>query len=762
MFERLFKFSKINFAEGELGLQGGAALYEIGLLLLVLAGAFGAIYLLSKLYRSGTHRFFSLGLRLLVLLLLCLPLLEPVLMMPDVVPEDNFVAVMVDGSESMTLADGRQGATRGGDAQAILFDGGLLAALDETFKLRHYTFGSRAARTDSLQSVRYDQGGTDLTAALDRVISDFQGLPLAGVVLLTDGGDNSGGVPLNKAEELRDLGIPLHVVGLGRETFRREREILDVQVNQEVEQSTGAEVSVKVRSWAEEPEPVRFALRRSEEVVYTQQQKLKGGGRVDQFTFFYEPEGNETHSYVLHMEEASGELNAANNTFPAVIEAQQDTFRVLYFEGQLRPDFKFIKRALENDSAIEFASISRTGTGKFFRQGIDSPEELEGGFPVSEAALNAYHAVFFGDIEASFFTLEQLQLIERFVRVRGGGFMMLGGRNTFAEGSYEGTPIADLLPAYIDPSRETAVPRNFVSADSSEKGFRFVPTEVGWESSILKLSTNPDSNRTRWDGMPRLRSLNLMGAVKPGAQVLATKPKDAFGPSEPLLAVQRYGAGRAAALPTASTWRWQIQLPAEDERHERFWRQLVRWLVASAQGPVTVEGPDRLAAGTETSLRVQVYSPTYEPLSGAAVQGRMTAPDGEVQEIAFQEELTNQGAYSAVFTPRSEGLYRLEVTGREAGAVVGQSEQPLLVRASDREFQDAPLKKTLLEGLAEASSGKYYAPGEAETIPENIENRRSSTSVYRTSYLWDMPLLFGLILLLLSIEWVYRRRQGLP
>ena len=768
MFENLFKFSRLQYAEGELGVQAGAWIAGAGVLLLGLLALYGVVYYLTNRYTSDRVRAVSFGLRAAVLALLCIPLLEPVLVTPDVVPDENFVAVVVDASASMSIPDGTHGPTRLDDAAHVLLDpaDGILDPLDDHFKLRYYLFDGSARRADSLGGARAEGPATNLSAALGRVLDDFRGLPLRGVVLLTDGGDNSTAVPRNQADALRAADVPLHVVGLGREGFRQERELLDVTVSKAVEENTGAEIDVKVRSWRGEPQAVAFRVLDGGAVVHEERRRLKGDGLIDQFTLFFEPPAPGAREYRIEMETAEGELNTANNALPMLVDTRRDTLRVLYFEGHLRQEFKFVKRALEDDQVVEFTSVARTGTGKVYRQGIRRPDELAGGFPSDEAELFDFKAVILGDIEAGHFTPGQLQMIETFVRVRGGGFLMLGGRRSFADGDYANTPIADLLPVALDPARRTVLPPRFALPDREPagQGFRFAPTAAGLETPILKLSPDEAENRRLWAEVPGLTSINYLGAVKPGAVVLAEKPEDDFGGREPLLAAQRYGRGRSAALATASTWRWQMLLDADDARHERFWRQLVRWLVASAPAPVTVDlGPRRFAPGDEVPVTVTLFDGRYGPLTGAAVEAVVVAPSGAERVLDVREALTEPGTYAAPFVADEEGLHTLAVTARDAAGVpVGTATEPLLIRPDGREFYDATLKRALLEDLATAAGGAYHAPDDAGAIPEALRTRRTSTSIYHAEYLWDLPLLFLLILVLLTAEWFYRRRKGLP
>ncbi|MEX0820809.1 MAG: hypothetical protein WD021_01580 [Rhodothermales bacterium] len=767
MFELMFKFSRINFSEGTLALQSGTAAWLFAAAVVVLAVGLVLIYRSTERYASRRDRAISFSLRSLVLLLLCLPLLEPILVMPDVVPDENFVAVLVDASQSMNVPDGRDGITRSEEAASILYDGtgAVLPDLEEVFKVRAYAFGDDAHRVDSIGSVPADRHGTNLSTALNRVLADFRGLPLAGVVLLTDGADNSTDVPLNSAEALRERDVPLHVIGLGSGESAGERELLEALVSRGVEETTGAEIDVKIRSWREEPEPVSVDLYEGDELVHTERYALKGDGRIDQYTFSYEPEGTGAREYSIRLEAAVDERNVENNSTTVLIDPRQDTLRVLYIEGHPRREFKFVKRALDDDTVVQFTSILRTGSGKFYRQGIRHPDELAGGFPTSEEELFGFHAVLFGDVEASHFTLEQLSMIERFVRLRGGGFGMLGGRLSFAEGAYWDNPIADLLPVALDPSRSTVIPPVFgeEGAPPEEQGFAVVPTAAGLESPILRLSVDPVRNRRQWTEMPGLTSINYLGAVKPGASVLAEKPDDEFGASEPVLVVQRYGKGRSAALATASTWRWQMLLEADDQRHERFWRQFVRWLAASAPDRVDVDlGNDRFAPGEEIDVTVQVFDDRYLPVTDAAVGGTFTDPLGAEADVEFRPDLGMAGSYSATLLPSVEGVYTLDSWAVAGGDSLPARRTSMLVRPSGKEYFDAVLKRSSLEQLADVAGGVYYEPEDTGMLASNLRNRRTSTSVYTVEYLWDMPFLFGLALVLLSVEWIWRRRKGLP
>ena len=252
----MFKFDAVQFSEGALTLQ--VTPLAVITLLVLLAVVWGVFTWTKAPVRV---RAVSAGMRSMAALLLVIPLMEPRLVVPEVIPDENFVAVLVDVSDSMQLTDLDDEQSRLDISRALLYDEqeGIWPGLEDVFKLRLYTFAGTASRADSVASV--DQGHeTDLAAALDRVRQDFRGLPLTGIVLITDGNTSNRNEVVTQAAQLRSSGIGLHIIGVGASSFAAERELMEVVATKGVGERTGAELEVKVRSAASEPEPVTFTV----------------------------------------------------------------------------------------------------------------------------------------------------------------------------------------------------------------------------------------------------------------------------------------------------------------------------------------------------------------------------------------------------------------------------------------------------------------------------------------------------------------------
>lgn len=451
---------------------------------------------------------------------------------------------------------------------------------------------------------------------------------------------------------------------------------------------------------------------------------------------------------------------------PFLVDNPAKEVEILYIEGHPRNEYKFIRRAAENDTAVRLKTYLMTGPQKFLRQGIDSTMELAGGYPDSQEELFKYDAVIFGDLTRNLFTDKQLALTRDFVSRRGGGFLMLGGSTAFDQG-FIGTPIEALLPVSL--VNEKNLPpelRGGVGRGDHPTGQTFAPrlTNEGQRSMILRLEIEDEVNRKLWRDMPQLQGINVSGRAKPGAVVLAVHPTLIFqGVPLPVLAYQRYGRGRTMSLMTATTWRWQMLKPHEDTSHERFWRQLLRWLTGSSPTPVEIFlEHNTFSTGDEVKVKARVYDAVYEPVSEATVWLKLTDPDGGIEDIQMQADIAQAGDYFASFTASKSGVHQLEVSSSGGLSKDGYASLSFLAANSMHEMRGAAaMNRDLLEKIARLGGGNYYTPDKADLLVKDLNNNRKVHTVAFKLDIWNIPIVFFLLFFCFGLEWLLRRRAGL-
>src|ERR1019366_7981213 len=280
-------------------------------------------------------------------------------------------------------------------------------------------------------------------------------------------------------------------------------------------------------------------------------------------------------------------------------------------------EYKFIRRALEDDPSIEVVSMLRTTQNKIYRQGIANPGELEAGFPAKAEELFKYDGLIIGSVKANYFSNDQQRMIRDFADKRGGGVLFLAGRFALADGGYAATPMAEMMPLRF--AGEKPWSRNF--ADTTL-------TDAGRENVILRIVEDRAKNLERWKKMPQVANYAVMGTPKPGAVVLMNVAEPGHRPT-PLLTIQNYGRGRVGLFATAGSWRWKMLQDHTDKSHATYWSQLLRWLVTETPGEVLSSTPKQvLPDDTHVPLRVSVRDRNYDTVSGATVQTTISRPDG--------------------------------------------------------------------------------------------------------------------------------------
>jgi uncharacterized membrane protein len=444
------------------------------------------------------------------------------------------------------------------------------------------------------------------------------------------------------------------------------------------------------------------------------------------------------------------EKNQANNRTTRLVNVVGTRPRILYLEGEPRWEYKFIRRALQADDAVDLVSVLRTTQNKIYRQGIKDPQELEEGFPGKVEELFNYQGLVIGSVEASYFTSGQQEFIRQFVDRRGGGVLFLGGRASLADGGYPASVFSEILPVELPDRKQT-----FLRIRSAVE-----LTPAGHDSLVTRLVDDPTANRERWTELPHVADYQDVGKPKPGALVLAQLTAGGGG-DMPFLVTQQYGRGRVGVLASGGTWRWQMQQDLEDQTHEVFWRQLLRWLVTGSPGRVDVTVPEQVMFDKGgASLTARVRDRTYAPVSDARVEARVMGPAGLQETVVLDPDPHERGVYRGDWNALEPGSFFVEVVAYRGDERVGSDTITFQRQDGVAEHFRSEQNRDLLTKLSEETGGQYYSPSTIGKLADEISFSEAGITVRETKELWNMPAIFLLLLLLKAVEWLLRRRWG--
>jgi uncharacterized membrane protein len=760
-YQFLFKYTQDVFERGDF--VWGSSRWMAGLVL-VAAGAGAYALLTYRSVRLGPRdRTVLTSLRIATLAVLVVCLLRPMLILKVAVPQQNFVGVLLDDSRSMQVAD-LEGHPRGNyiTENFSAATSPLLAKLSEKFVVRTYRFSSFTERLNAAGDLTYNGTGTQLGAALGRAKDELAGLPLSGLIVVSDGADTSEATLDTSITELKAENIPVFTVGVGEEKMTRDIQVSRVETPRQALKGSFLVVDVVITQTGFEGQTLPLVVESEGRVVDTQDVPMPDDGEATTVRVKFKVDEAGQRRFKFRIPEQGGEQVPQNNARENVIDVQDRRIKLLYLEGEPRFEAKFIKQALEKDPNIQVVLLQRTAAAtpssptKFLRLGIDTPDELLEGFPLKEEDLFAYSGLILGSVEASAFTLEQLRMIGDFVSRRGGGLLTLGGRRSFAEGGWGGTPVAEALPIVLD------------AAANAKAGLYFSqiavePARAGLVHPIAQLAATEKQSVEAWGKLPRLTSVNPIDAVKPGATVLL-KGEDERGRDQVILSAQRYGRGKAVTFAVQDSWLWRMHasMPATDLTHHQFWQRLLRWVVDGVPGHVDVtSAPDRVEPREPVTLTAQVADKKYSDVNDARVVAMVRSPTGVVSEVPLSWTVKRDGEYQSTFAPTEEGTYEVRVTATKNGETLGTSVTHLRAAPSEREYFDPAMRGSLLRRLAEETDGKFFKSGDTTGLADALTLSGRGVTVVEEKDLWDMPVLFLLLVALTGGEWLYRRARGL-
>jgi len=737
MFEFFFKYSPAIFEESEFILANTWPiwfLYTLGFIFL-------ASCLFMLIWQRKVLSLYQLasigGLQALMIALILFVLWQPALVTERLVGGENAVAVLLDSSASMALIE--NGETRMDQAQALLSEEGL-EELADIYDILPYAFAGEVTELNSFAELPNPGDASNIGSSIVQTLREASNTSLGALILVSDGADNSGNIDAATLSEIVSYAVPIHTVGIGREAIPEDLELTSIQLPQSA--LPGTTLSAGVSIIHDQGGMTRIKVYNGDELISTEEIELNANQNMT--TAFIDVEVSEPGELDLRftLDPVNGERNLANNSRAQVVDVPDGNYRILYIEGEPRWEYKFMQRALDEDPSVQLSTLLRVTPNKFYRQGIDDPDQLAEGFPLERSELFAYDALIIGSVELAEFNEEQQQMIHDFVSERGGSLMMLAGLNGLGLGGWSESVVSEVLPV-----RLAADDAAFVRQQA-----KVIPTPSGLASPILLLSDNPAENLERWNELPNIADYQNLGSLRPAATTLLEI--DVNGELQPLLVTQPYGKGQSYIMATGGTWRWQMSMPLEDMSHETFWRQLARGLVVNS--PLPFELSTNIE-NEEIRVRAQVRDPDAEENQGLAVSAVVSSEYGPAMTLELLPSSNQPGVYEASFNPADIGLFSIEAISRVGNTPVSSVRSAIRYEQNQEAFAIRQ-NRDLLENLAAVTGGQYWQAQNWDELPEAISYSTAGITEQDIRYLWDAPIIFILLILLKAAEWLLRRR----
>ena len=737
---KLRAFRRLNMlAAAAVGIAIGLPVAFIGKLVSLVASLIAVPALVALSYAdteyplSRRDRVFLASARISVFIVIIFCLLRPRLEFAHTEYHKPCAYVVADVSGSMESQDAPPDKSRFEAVRAVLRENSdNMSMVIREFDYRFGIFAEEFERSEDLANATRGSR-TNIAEALSGVARDLAGAQAAGIILLTDGRHNAPGDPAAVAAR---LGVPIFSICIGGQAGASDvgdSAIERVDYPERIFVKNLA--AVNVRATYNGP-PVRaFAdvtLTADGERVAFERIAVPEPGKSAAVELRYTPQEEGIKKMKVTLSPAENDANLKNNEKEFLMRVTKSALKVLFIEGEVRWEYKFLKRALIGSENIQLICLNA-----FLAQDVASL------LPRTKDEWESYHLMIIGDLPADRLTPAATERLRQYV-ADGGAILMLGGFSTLGPGGYGDSELAKALP--VDVARTDA---------QSLDAVRLEPTPDGLEHDVLKSGTQNET-RTMWESLPPVSGYTRVSGVKPAARVLVQTPQ-----GEPVLVVQDYERGRTAVFAADTTWRWIFNEGRFADYHRTFWRQLVNWLTKSGydgSGVIWVE-TDRLRylMGDRPLLKVNASGRTLGDAEVAvAINGpdfnlRMPLGNGEGQYVmSLPQPVTRAGEYEVIATVAAvpEPL---------------ESRTTFVVHDIDIEREEADADRETLRSIASVSGGKFFERRDAAQAFRELLERRAGTTTRKVSYkrLWDNVYVYAALCGLLCVEWITRKRRGL-
>ncbi len=701
-------------------------------------------------------------LRLLVIVAVLSLISRPIVERTIVRMERPTLTILLDDSQSMKIRDmpgpvsDRPVSRASALHTALTVNWYRLGQLADSFDISAFRFSDIPSRESAMKTRPWSVEGegplTDIEAALAVAVrEDGVGeLPPGAILILSDGANNvkTDSDALTMARSLAASGVPIFAAGIGSPEPRGDTRLLsgrDLRVPHRAAVDTMLPIEAEFECVGFSGTRIRFQCLWDGKVVGTKTVRPKSLRETIQVSFEHIALSAGFHSVEVRAMPRDLSWKEGPVSLAQYVRVVDDQIHILHIEARLRTEFAFISRALAGEKRFQLtkAILGPPIEGMWRNPLPRRPEEWM-----------RYHAIILGDLTRTDLTESQIKGLRDAVNEHGTGIAMIGGFENTARRGFGETPLAEVVPVELGGGM------------SIDKAVRLATTPAGVDHPVCRLKEGSDVVDL-WRRLPALAGVTVLGRPKPAAEVLIVDEA-----SNPVIVAATVGKGRSLAIGVDSTWRWRMQRNDGRELHNRFWRQALYWLANRRPNVhVAVDRPRydllRVRPGT-SGVEVAAYvvdGLSGRPLESAKVEVTLTTPDDK-SEIVRMQRLGDRWI-GRVF-PQETGSYRLQLTAKSSDQEFGRSETRFVVEAIDRERRNPLANLDLMKALAAGSGdvkGAYADLGELEQLLEALDAgdfRRRITETVREDladrFRW--PVLAA-ICLLLTIEWVIRKRCGL-
>ena len=677
-------------------------------MLLGIAGAF-FLYRKSAIFRNTQSwvRWLLFILRASVLAILSYLLLTPMIRTFSREKEKPVVILAQDNSSSIVLGkDSVEYRTKYSAALADLGD-----RLRSKYDVKILAFGDRVTETNSFQ---YNEKQSDYSGLLKELNIRYANRNVGAIVIAGDGLYNRGGNPLYSP---MDLKVPVYTVAMGDTVVRKDLLIARVNYNRTVflGNSFPLEISVDARECNGAQTELSVSL--DTMVLFRRPISINGNKFNQLVPLVLDANKKGLLHYTVRLRSVDGELTLANNTREVDVEVLDHREKILVLADAPHPDVAAFKRAMETSRNYE---IKDETIDKFSGRAGD------------------YNILVLHNLPSS--THPASAIISE-AQKAGIPILYFAGPQTNLNAFNE-------LKAGVNIGN--ALDRSNAVQASINSGF--------------SLFTISDALKRLVPQLPPLNSPFGSYSATPSNATLFYQQIGSVPTQQPLLVFTESDRMKTAILCGEGTWRWRLtdySLNGNFDATNELMSKIVQFLsVKENRSHFRMSVKSNFPENEPVLLDAELYNDNYELINTPDISLNITAPGDKNYNYVFTK---TDKAYSLNAGFLAPGIYRYRSIVKWGDKSYTQ-EGEFRVFALQVEQNETVADHSMLFNLAKKNGGEMYYPDQLKQLSETLLNRTDLKTVtyshYKLEDLVNMKWLALILVLLLGIEWFFRKRAG--
>lgn len=676
------------------------------LLSVVVGLLFAAImYFRSKEFDQRLRALLAI-LRGLAVALVCFLILGPLIRSVRTVQEKARAIILIDNSASLApfsekvrnaaAAYGTALRDAGYDVGYRLLDGGETNSLGD--------------------SINFLGKSTDITAQLDAIRTDFEGMHLTDVFLLSDGIVNKGISPVYGFYPFK-----VNTVAIGDTIPYIGVQIKNVTVNQVAYLGNNFPIAVDVAANEMAGKSSSIVLKQGNTVIASQRVDINQNQYFKTFTFTHAAENKGIQHYTLEISGIEGEHSLKNNRKEIFIDVIDGREKILLLARAPHPDIKALKAILDKNQNLE-VDIQIASSVVNYNQLQNTPYDLVILHQLPD--INGTAKDFITKISSTPVPL-----------------LLIAGEQSFYRG-------------LTDLSKSVQFPNTQGQTDRVTGIFNSAFNLVNLNEEALKL-------------LERLPPLLVPFGdynLTADTEVVLYQKIGSLKTQKPLLTVSKGSNKKTGVLAGEGLWRWRLEeyaLTGKQEIVDELIQKTVQYLSVKEDKRKFRVYPSvpEFELGEKAVLQTEIYNDIYEQVYGQEISLEILTEDG--RKSTYNYIHTAEKPYFEI-SNLTQGVFHYIASttiSNQKEEVSGQ----FIIKESDLELSGATADFGMLRELALKTNGTFGTLGEQATQINAISGNRPPDKLKSNDNMYELielRWLFFVLLLLIACEWGIRKYNG--